>query len=258
MQEQNNFKYIYKGKEVSKEQFNTLAKNVFKWFNDNSVNAVGFEDVSNFFDGGFKSQAQVNTHFKGILDGYNREKEIIARRERALKQNNQLNPILQKDAYKNEFYITPPSKENLEKMCNSFEERVKQDSDKCGIINKKEYPHLGDFLNTTSDKCGDINYAVPECKSKFGKKEVDGKLNYELDWEFIQQMAERMSHNKGKYEPFNWKRLMDVEKLKQSLFRHVIEIMKGNYSDDGRAAGHLESVALNALFINYQLKNNLK
>ena len=89
-----------------------------------------------------------------------------------------------------------------------------------------------------------------------GVKETEGKLNYELDWEFIQQMAERMSQNKGKYEPYNWKRPMEVEKLKQSLLRHVVEVMKGNYSDDGREFGHWESIALNAMMINYQLKNN--
>ena len=87
-----------------------------------------------------------------------------------------------------------------------------------------------------------------------GVKETEGKLNYELDWEFIQQMAERMSQNKGKYKPYNWKRPMEVEKLKQSLFRHVVEVMKGNYSDDGRDFGHFESIALNSMMINYQLK----
>ena len=90
-----------------------------------------------------------------------------------------------------------------------------------------------------------------------GVKETEGKLNYELDWGFIQQMAERMSQNKGKYKPYNWKRPMEIEKLKQSLFRHVVEVMKGNYSDDGREFGHFESVALNSMMINYQLKNNV-
>jgi hypothetical protein len=93
---------------------------------------------------------------------------------------------------------------------------------------------------------------------KIGKKETEGKLNYELDWEFIEQMAERMSQNKGKYKPFNWKEPIDVEKLKQSLFRHVIEVMQDNYADDGRSYGHWESIALNAMMINYQLKNNSK
>ena len=87
-------------------------------------------------------------------------------------------------------------------------------------------------------------------------KETEGKLHYELDFEFITQMAERMASNKGKYEPYNWQKLDNVADLKQSLFRHVLEIMNGNYKDDNREFGHLEAVAINAMFINYQLKRN--
>ena len=87
-------------------------------------------------------------------------------------------------------------------------------------------------------------------------KETEGKLHYELDFEFIKQMAERMASNKGKYEPYNWQKLDNISDLKQSLFRHVLEVMNGNYKDDNRAKGHLEAVAINAMFINYQLKRN--
>ncbi len=87
-------------------------------------------------------------------------------------------------------------------------------------------------------------------------KEKEGKLFYELDWDFITQMAERMASNKGKYEPYNWKKLDNVEDLKQALFRHVIAIMKGEYEDDGREFGHLEAAADDLMMINYQLKNN--
>ena len=86
-------------------------------------------------------------------------------------------------------------------------------------------------------------------------KETEGKLFYELDFEFIKQMAERMASNKGKYEPYNWQKLDNIEDLKQSLFRHVLEIMNGNYKDDNREKGHLEAVAINAMFINYQLNS---
>lgn len=88
-----------------------------------------------------------------------------------------------------------------------------------------------------------------------GIKESEGKLNYELDWEFITQMAEKMSLNKTKYPPYNWKKEIDIELLKQSLFRHVISIMKHNYKDDDREFGHLESAALNCMMICYQIKN---
>ena len=87
-----------------------------------------------------------------------------------------------------------------------------------------------------------------------GYKESNDKLEYELDWEFIKQVAERMSTNKGKYSAYNWKKSMDVEKLKQSLFRLVIEVMNGNYQDEEREYGHLEALVCNAMFINYQLK----
>lgn len=86
-----------------------------------------------------------------------------------------------------------------------------------------------------------------------GKKESCDKLEYELDFDFIQLMAQKMALNKGKYEPYNWKKEIDIEVLKQALFRHVIEVMKGNYNDD--QLGHLESIALNCMFINYQLNH---
>ncbi len=89
-----------------------------------------------------------------------------------------------------------------------------------------------------------------------GIKETEGKTDYsEIDWDFVTQMAERMNTNKGKYPKNNWQRPMDVEKLKQSMLRHVIAILRGEDADDGRELGHYESVALNAMMINYQLKN---
>ena len=87
-------------------------------------------------------------------------------------------------------------------------------------------------------------------------KEREGKLHYELDFDFITQIAERMASNKGKYKPYNWQKLDNIEDLKQSLFRHVLEVMKGNFEDDNREFGHLEAVAINAMFVNYQLKRN--
>ena len=92
-------------------------------------------------------------------------------------------------------------------------------------------------------------------------KEKEGKLFYELDWDFITQMAERMASNKksDKYKLWNWKLPMseeDFEDLKQALFRHTMSIMKGEHKDDGREFGHLEAIANNVMMLNYQLKNN--
>jgi hypothetical protein len=46
---------------------------------------------------------------------------------------------------------------------------------------------------------------------------------------------------------------MDIEELKQATFRHLIEVMEGNYDDNGSEFGHLEAI-LNAMMIYYQLK----
>lgn len=90
-----------------------------------------------------------------------------------------------------------------------------------------------------------------------GVKETENKVDYsEIDWIFITQLAERMNSNKDKYPPNNWKKPINIEFLKQSLLRHVLAVMLGHYEDDERMFGHLESIALNAQFINYQLKNN--
>ena len=114
--------------------------------------------------------------------------------------------------------------------------------------------HYWNNVTYTEDHFKKIN-PNDKCQ-KEGIKETEGKLNYELDFEFIQSIAERMSKNKDKYPPYNWKKPLDPESLKQALFRHVVEIMKGNYQDDGRDYGHFESIALNAMMIVYQLKNN--
>ena len=84
-------------------------------------------------------------------------------------------------------------------------------------------------------------------------KESDNKLSYELDRYFIEAMAKRMQQNKGKYPPYNRQKPMDIENLKQALLRHTIEVMKGNYTDI-EDYDHCQSIALNAMFIYYQLK----
>lgn len=87
-----------------------------------------------------------------------------------------------------------------------------------------------------------------------GIKESKDKLFYELDWEFVEKMAERMALNKGeKYPVFNWKKPINIEDLKQANVRHFIETQKGNY-DDEQKLGHWYALACNAMMIVYQLK----
>ena len=60
-------------------------------------------------------------------------------------------------------------------------------------------------------------------------KESYGKLFYEIDWRFIQQIAERLAESKGKYPLYNWKKPMDqdsLEQIKQAVVRHFIEFVE--------------------------------
>lgn len=86
-----------------------------------------------------------------------------------------------------------------------------------------------------------------------GVKEKDTKLIYDIDFNYIKLMAERMQLNRGKYPVGNWQKPINVEDLKQAMFRHCIEIMKGNY-DDEQKYGHLVAMGCNAFMIIEQLK----
>lgn len=125
---------------------------------------------------------------------------------------------------------------------------------KSQALRQQDYPQPEDNKNKLRDILGKKHI------EKSAKKETEGKLFYELDFEFIEQMAERMQSNKDndKYEKWNWKKPMTpkgIEDLKQAMWRHIIEVMQGNYTDDGRIYGHLEAISNNAMMINYQLKN---
>ena len=100
-------------------------------------------------------------------------------------------------------------------------------------------------------------------ESETAYKETEGKLHYELDFEFITQMAERMASNKkeGKYSMYNWMKPMsktDLINLIQAQYRHAMDLMKFKFDDDGRPYGTLEAFSNNAMMINYQLKTYFK
>jgi len=110
-------------------------------------------------------------------------------------------------------------------------------------------------LNVTGNVIAGHGISAPTYNLEKGIKDDKGKLFYELDFRFIQAMAQRMADNKsGKYPIWNWKRDMNVEDLKQATFRHIIEVMESNYEDDGQALGHIVSLATNAMMIWNRLK----
>lgn len=85
-----------------------------------------------------------------------------------------------------------------------------------------------------------------------GIKETKDKLIYDIDFQYIQAMAERMQLNRDKYPIGNWQKPIDTESLKHAMFRHAMEIMQGNY-DDEQKYGHLIALGCNAFMIIHQL-----
>ena len=61
---QKQFRYIYNNEEVSREDFERLAGDSFKWFDGDSVVSVPFSSFDSFFTGDFKSRRQINDHLK--------------------------------------------------------------------------------------------------------------------------------------------------------------------------------------------------
>lgn len=70
MQEQKKFKYIFNGKEVSREEFEKLAGDSFKWFDGDSIVSVPFSSFNSFFNGDSKSRRQINDHLNSVLNVY--------------------------------------------------------------------------------------------------------------------------------------------------------------------------------------------
>ena len=122
-------------------------------------------------------------------------------------------------------------------------------------MKEKYYP------NKTDNKTQLIDTSNFDIKK--GYKESDGKMYVEYDWEFLEAQMKRMGVNKNKYGVNNWKKPMDIEALKASLLRHTLKVMQNIYRDgkieeDYLGNGHLLAIALNAMFINYQLMNYIK
>ena len=263
------FKYVFNGEEKSKEQFIKLAKDSFKWLNDSSINAVDFDSVSSFFSGEYKSDNEIDNHFKSVLENQEKqypnlgdylnktieEKENLQLLKDSVLDDNinypkQLPDTLAifsaetieevkeiannihrvnfcKDMEKREekviedwnrkdFYITPPSKENLDKMCESFEQRVKNDSDKCGILNK----------------------GIPECHSKIGQKHNEGKLPLDimLTVQFpkaIQAVckATLFGHEKYKDTDLDW---LNYKRVRGGSTTYANACQRHNFNKSGR------------------------
>ncbi len=127
---------------------------------------------------------------------------------------------------------------------------------KVDCINDSDQYDLFDSDNTNSTFVGLDVIKRDESKPT---KQSDGKLFYELDWEFIEGMAKRMALNKqnGKYDVFGWRdNYLDIEAMKQAQIRHLIAVLKGESQDDEQLYSHYYALACNSMLMVNQLKKD--
>jgi hypothetical protein len=98
--------------------------------------------------------------------------------------------------------------------------------------------------------------------SKAAVKDNLNKTSYlEIDPAFIKIMADRMSGNKDKYEPFNWQKDISMFDLLNSMQRHLDDLKMLSlgrmpiHNLEENPSDHLAGLACNAMIINYQLEN---
>ena len=215
------FKYIYAGKEVSKEEFTNVAKEMFKWFESNTINAIDYSSVSDFLGENYKSKGEINKHLKGVLDGLDHEKSGKNLSPKEQKMWSMLNPVMA---------VNRVNKKPREKHINPF---------------------LQPFDNL---KGGESVEAYKETEGK-----LFYELDWGFITQMAERMAS--NKKESKYDLWNWKKPMTpkgIEDLKQATLRHLLAVLDGVYEDDGREFGHIEAISAGMMMINYQLKNNLK
>ena len=90
------------------------------------------------------------------------------------------------------------------------------------------------------------------------EKDQSNKPSFaEIDPEFLLAMAERMTNNKGKYEPFNWQKPCDINLLLDAGQRHLLALrMPQQAAVEETHLDHAVALALNAMIIHYQLRHN--
>lgn len=112
---QKQFKYIYNGKEVSKEEFEKLSEGSFKWFSEQGIESVPFSSFDNFFNGDYRSRRQINDHLDSVLNVY---------------QNKVTEDIINKPKCSPQCYCDGSCKKELEVTLPMFRDKVKVTAEK--------------------------------------------------------------------------------------------------------------------------------
>lgn len=127
-----------------------------------------------------------------------------------------------------------------------MENKYYMDDTVCGIFGNIAYGK--DFWIKIRDKSEHEKRDYHNLKS-IPRKEDSNKTRYDLlSEEFIEEFAKVMTLGSSKYTPYNWVGLED-ERVFSALMRHLMELKKGNFTDEESGLSHMAHVACNAMML---------
>lgn len=271
MQEQNKFRYIYNNEEVSREEFEKLAGDNFKWFDGNSIVSVPFSSFYSFFDGEYRSNRQINNHIKSILDLPTIDcKFTMCGQKNCIccypTKNTNSTRHKSKEGETHIFKTTTEQREKIELLKQYLLNHppVQNDINKIieislsgtedelkNMISKEKIKIEGKDDVITNSSRGEKE-TMEHLK---GIKESNGKTDYsEINLEILDLMAERFTANKHKYPKGNMKKPIDIKSLEWALFRHVKKMIQPIETDEETYRDHLSAVLCNCSMLYDQLK----
>ena len=125
---------------------------------------------------------------------------------------------------------------------------------KVKYLNHKTFMGIG--YDCTNWKNSLVSRETAERPKKEGIKEIENKPSFvELDPDFMEAMAWRMTSNKGKYPANNWKRKHDINDFLDAIQRHLNDIRRQRETGQSQTGesikAHCAAIACNAMFLHY-------
>ncbi len=78
------------------------------------------------------------------------------------------------------------------------------------------------------------------------------QMSYPLSARYaLEGVAKVMEYGAIKYNRNNWKKGLDLETTLDSLLRHVVKLLDGEFYDEESGLPHLDHISTNALFAAY-------
>jgi len=144
------------------------------------------------------------------------------------------------------------------KASKDLEEKVKESQETYGTkIDLPEFPnnYLTYLVNMYNGDFNRPDKFTVEDLPKFGKKEIEGKLDYsEINFNLLDLMAKRFMDNKVKYPKGNTLKEIDQDEILWAAFRHIRKMIKPIEADTETYKDHLAAVATNMSIILDQIE----